>query len=95
MNTQNLNIELLLNALTEAIAEKVADKVNNPPPASFQPTEEEGYLDTKQTLDFINVKSRVTLDKYVIEGRIEAPIQRGGRKLYYSKSSLINFLKNG
>jgi hypothetical protein len=94
MNTQNLNIELLLDALTEAIAEKVSDRIY-PPQATIQTTPEEEFLDTAQTLEFIKVKTRVTLDKYVYQGRIQEPIQRGGRKKYYRKSDLLNFLKNG
>jgi hypothetical protein len=95
MNNYNLSLELLLDALTEAIAVKLSDRIQITPPTIKKETDQEEYLDTQETLKFINVRTRVTLDKYVLEGRIERPIQRGGRKLYYRKSSLINFLKNG
>ena len=95
MTTENLNFDLLLDALSNAIAEKVTDKISTSQQAKTPTNPDEEYLDTPETLDFINVKTRVTLDKYVLEGRIEKPIKRGGRKLYYKKSSLINFLKHG
>lgn len=94
MTTNNLQLELLLDALTEAIADKVSNRINLPT-ATIQTTPEEEYFDTKKALEFINVKTRLTLDKYVYEGRIPKPIKRGGRKLYYRKSDLINFLQNG
>jgi hypothetical protein len=95
MNFQNLNVDELLNHLTEAIAVKVSERIQITPSTNEKETDQDEYLDTIQTLDFINIKTRVTLDKYVLEGRIDKPIKRGGRKLYYKKSSLLKFLQNG
>ena len=93
--SNHFNIEDLLNLITETIADKVSTRINTQPANNPKDENEEAYLDTQETLEFINVKTRVTLDKYVLEGRIDKPIKRGGRKLYYKKSSLINFLQNG
>jgi hypothetical protein len=93
--SNHFNIEDLLNLITETIADKVSTRINTLPANNPKDENEEAYLDTQETLEFINVKTRVTLDKYVLEGRIDKPIKRGGRKLYYKKSSLINFLQNG
>jgi hypothetical protein len=91
--TEFLNLELLINHLSEAIADKLSDRMQS---SNVQTTtEEEQYLDTSETLSFIKVRQRITLQNYVKQGLIEAPIQRGGRKLYYKKSSLLNFLQNG
>jgi hypothetical protein len=96
MQSNNLNLSQFLDQLSEVIAEKISGKIS--PSAKVKTSKDapqEEYLDTIQTLEFINVKTRVTLDKYVLEGRIEKPIKRGGRKLYYKKSNLIKFLQNG
>ena len=95
MNTNSYNLIELLDQLSEVIAVKVSDKINISPVSVQNTDKDEEYLDTQETLKYINIKTRVTLDKYVVEGRIEKPIQRGGRKLYYRKSSLIKFLQNG
>jgi hypothetical protein len=95
MTANNLNLMLLLDHLSEAIAERVSDKIKTPSQATIPTNPEEEYLDTNQALEFIKVKSRVTLDTYVKEGRIDKPKMRGGRKLYYKKSNLINFLNHG
>jgi len=95
MILSNINVDELLNHLTEAIAVKVSERIQFIPPTNQKETDQDEYLDTIQALEFIKVKTRVTLDKYVLEGRIEKPIKRGGRKNYYKKSSLLKFLQNG
>jgi hypothetical protein len=95
MTTNNLDFKLLLDALTEAIAEKVSDKIKPAQPTPTPTTPDEEWLTTEQACKLLNIKSSDTLKKRVLEGRIEPPVSRGGRPLFYRKSSLIKHLQNG
>ena len=53
------------------------------------------YLNTKETLSFLKIKSPKTLKKYVEEGRLPKPSQPAGRFHYFKKSDLLKFYKNG
>lgn len=93
MNHQTLNFDLLLNSISESIAERVSQKINISQLKESAPPEER-FLDTIEAMKFLKIKSQVTLKKYVASGLIPKPSKIGGRKLVYKKSDLLNFLSN-
>jgi predicted DNA-binding transcriptional regulator AlpA len=93
MNHQTLNFDLLLNSISESIAERVSQKINISQVKESVPPEER-FLDTIEAMKFLKIKSPVTLKKYVASGLIPKPSKIGGRKLVYKKSDLLNFLSN-
>jgi hypothetical protein len=92
MNQQTLNFDMLLNSLSESIAERVSQKINQS--QETPPTPEEGFLNTTEAMEYLKIKSQVTLKKYVTQGFIPKPTKIGGRKLVYKKSDLLNYLSN-
>lgn len=96
MTTSDLNLDTLINVISDAIAERVQQRINIPASTSVPvtPNPSEEFLDTKQTMEFIRVKSPNTLYKYVNEGRIPKPIKRGV-KPFFRKSDLLNYLNHG
>jgi len=93
MKTELLNFDMLLNSLSESIAERVSQKINQSQVKELE-TQEEGFLDTIEAMKFLKIKSQVTLKKYVTSGLIPRPSKIGGRKLVYKKSDLLNYLSN-
>jgi len=93
MKTELLNFDMLLNSLSESIAERVSQKINQSQVKELE-TPEEGFLDTIEAMKFLKIKSQVTLKKYVTSGLIPRPSKIGGRKLVYKKSDLLNYLSN-
>jgi predicted DNA-binding transcriptional regulator AlpA len=93
MNHQTLNFDLLLNSISESIAERVSQKINISQLKESDPPEER-FLDTIEAMKLLKIKSQVTLKKYVVSGLIPKPSKIGGRKLVYKKSDLLNFLSN-
>jgi hypothetical protein len=92
MNTTDLTFETLINVISDAIADKVQQKINvsiTPMPSVLG----EEYLDMKEAMIFLKIKSPNTLYKYVNEGRIAKPIRRG-TKPFYKKSDLIFYLNH-
>lgn len=93
MKTTDLNFETLINVISDAIADKVQQKINvNIPPSQPHPGDE--FLDMKQTMEFLKIKSPNTLYKYIHEGRISQPLRRGS-KPFFKKSDLINYMSHG
>ena len=92
MKTELLNFDMLLNSLSESIAERVSQKINQS--QEVITTAEEGFLNTTEAMEYLKIKSQVTLKKYVNSGLIPKPTKIGGRKLVYKKSDLLNYLSN-
>ena len=92
MKTELLNFDMLLNSLSESIAERVSQKINQSQEVTSTP--EEGFLNTTEAMEYLKIKSQVTLKKYVNSGLIPKPTKIGGRKLVYKKSDLLNYLSN-
>ncbi len=85
-------IHINVNALAEQVASKLAQKIT----LSQQAQEvQEEFLSTKQALEYLQIKSRVTLRDYIKKGILPEPTKRGGRALFFKKSDLKNFLENG
>jgi len=93
MNKETLNFDMLLNSLSESIAERVSQKINQSQVKEVEKSEE-GFLETLEAMKFLKIKSQVTLKKYVNSGLIPKPKRIGGRKLVYKKSDLLNYLSN-
>ena len=93
MKTELLNFDMLLNSLSESIAERVSQKINQSQEV-ITTTPEEGFLNTTEAMEYLKIKSQVTLKKYVNSGLIPKPTKIGGRKLVYKKSDLLNYLSN-
>lgn len=96
MNNDSLNLEHLLNALTESISDSVAKKLSDKiTKAETNLSNDNEFLGTEDAMVFLKIKSRVTLRNYIKSGQIPQPIKAGGRKLIFKKSDLINFLSYG
>lgn len=93
MNKETLNFDMLLNSLSESIAERVSQKINQSQVKEVEKSEE-GFLETLEAMEFLKIKSPVTLKRYVNSGLIPKPKRIGGRKLVYKKSDLLNYLSN-
>lgn len=93
MTNGTLNFDMLLNSLSESIAERVSQKINQSQEV-ITTTPEEGFLNTTEAMEYLKIKSQVTLKKYVTQGLIPKPTKIGGRKLVYKKSDLLNYLSN-
>jgi len=93
MKEQTLNFDLLLNSISESIAERVSQKSNISQVKESVILEEE-FLDNVETRKFLKIKSPATLKKYVNTGLIPKPTQIGGRKKVHKKSDLLNYLSN-
>ena len=89
-------MENLIHINVDALAEQVASKLAQKITFTQQPQEEqEEFLSTKQALEYLQIKSRVTLRDYIKKGMLPKPTKRGGRALFFKKSDLKNFLANG
>lgn len=93
MKENNFTFQFNIENFTEEVAQKVAEKLNLNPIQDH--SEREEYFTTQQAMDFLQIKSAVTLRDYVKKGFIPRPVQRGGRQLFYKKSDLVKFLEHG
>jgi hypothetical protein len=93
MNKETLNFDMLLNSLSESIAERVSQKINQSQVKEVEKSEEE-FLDNQEAMRFLKIKSPGTLKKRVISGAIPAPVVISPRKSIHKKSDLLNYLSN-
>lgn len=93
MNNLDLNFDTLINVISDAIAERVQQKINVTVPVQKEQSESEEFLTAKESCEFIK-ECYNTLQKRVNEGRIPKPIYRGTRP-FFKKSDLIHYLNHG